>query len=70
MRIKIKVIPGAKKERVERGPDFLKVYLTQPPVEGKANKRLIEVLAEHFDVKKYQVNIVAGHKSRQKIVEI
>ncbi len=48
----------------------MKVHLTAPPVEGKANAALIECLAEHFGVKRRQVRIVLGQKSREKVVEI
>jgi uncharacterized protein (TIGR00251 family) len=71
MRITVKVIPRSKKNRVvEEGEGRLKVHLTAPPVEGKANAALIECLAEHFNVKKRQVRIVSGQKSREKVVEI
>jgi uncharacterized protein len=39
-------------------------------VEGAANEALCDVLAEHFDVKRSQVRIVQGAKSRMKVVEI
>lgn len=64
--IEIKVIPNAKKNEFKNG----KVYLTAPAVEGKANKALIEFLAEHFDVKKSQITIMKGLKSRTKIIRI
>lgn len=68
--ITIRVIPRAKKNLVKPEPGRLKVYLTAPPQDGKANKLLIEVLAEHFQVKKKQVLIIKGEKSQDKIVEI
>jgi len=48
----------------------LKVRLTSPPVEGKANKQLITFLSENFKVKKSEIKIVAGLKSREKLIEI
>ncbi len=47
-----------------------KVYLTKPAHDGQANEQLIELLAEHLDLKKYQVSIIKGLKARDKIVEI
>ena len=41
MTVKIKVITRAKRERVEEFSDGLKVYLTTPALEGKANKQLL-----------------------------
>jgi len=71
MRITIKVIPRSKKNRVvEAGEGRFRVYLTAPPVEGKANKALIECLADHFGVKRRQVRIVLGQKNREKVVEV
>ncbi|MFC1568491.1 DUF167 domain-containing protein [Candidatus Margulisiibacteriota bacterium] len=70
MRYTVKVIPRARANRVVEEQGRLKVHLTAPPVEGKANQALIEVLAGHFGVKKQQVRIVRGKKSRQKVVEI
>ncbi|MDD5131182.1 MAG: DUF167 domain-containing protein [bacterium] len=68
--INIRVIPRAKKNLVKTEPGRLKVYLTAPPQDGKANKLLIEVLAEHFQVKKKQVHIIRGEKSQDKLVAI
>jgi len=47
-----------------------KVYLTAPPVEGKANRALIEFLADTLKVKRSQISIIKGLKSRDKIVKI
>ncbi|MFA5840209.1 MAG: DUF167 domain-containing protein [Candidatus Margulisiibacteriota bacterium] len=70
MRLNIKVIPNAKQSKLVQEAGNYKVYLTAPAVEGKANEALIEFLAEHFKVKKKQIAIVRGEKSRNKLVEI
>lgn len=70
MQIQLKVIPGAKKNLVKEENGLVKVYLTAPPVDGKANKALINVLAEHFNVKKNGIEIIKGLKSRNKTVNI
>lgn len=70
MKIDVKVIPNARKERIVDEDGLLKVYVTAPALDGKANKALIELLAGHFDVKKGDVRIVKGEKSREKVVEI
>jgi len=46
------------------------VGLTSRPREGKANLELVKKLAKHFKVPSTRVRIVAGYKSRSKIVEI
>jgi uncharacterized protein (TIGR00251 family) len=48
----------------------LRVRVTAPPADGKANKKLIKLLAQAFDVPKSAVVIVAGATSREKIVEV
>ncbi|MDD5729720.1 MAG: DUF167 domain-containing protein [Candidatus Omnitrophica bacterium] len=70
MIIKIRVVPKASRNLVKKEEGALKVYLTKPAYEGLANKQLIELLAEYLGVKKYQVNILKGDKSRDKLVEI
>ena len=70
MRIKVKVIPRAKNERIEKSEDGLKVYLNAPALEGRANLKLIEVLAHYFKTKKYNIQIIKGEKNREKIIEI
>ena len=70
MRLNIKVIPHAKQNKIVEEAGRFKVYLTAPPVEGKANQALIEFLSEHFKVKRRQVKIIQGQKGRLKIVDI
>jgi uncharacterized protein (TIGR00251 family) len=50
--------------------DRLSAALAAPPVDGAANLALIDLLAEHFGVPRRQVCIVAGEKSRRKVVEL
>lgn len=71
MRIKIKTQPGAKKaEVVEVAPGELRVRVNAKPVDGAANIRLIEILAEHFKVPFGAIRIISGATSREKVVEI
>jgi hypothetical protein len=48
----------------------LKVRISAPPVEGKANERLIEVIAKAFCVPKSSVEIIKGQHSRVKTIKI
>ena len=74
--LEVRVIPKAKKNLIKKeagtltGTSRLKVYLTSPAMEGKANKALIEALSKYFGVKKSQISIVKGEKSRDKFVKI
>jgi uncharacterized protein (TIGR00251 family) len=48
----------------------LKVKLSSPPVEGKANAELIEILAKEFKIRKKDIEILSGKKSKNKIVRL
>ncbi|RCK75701.1 MAG: hypothetical protein ANABAC_0992 [Anaerolineae bacterium] len=52
------------------GDGTVRIHLTAPPVEGKANRLLIDFLAELFQVKPSQIAIVAGEKSKNKIISV
>lgn len=71
MKIQIKVKPNSKHQKIEEGTDgSLTVRLKSPPVDGKANQELIEILAKKFGVAKSQIVIKSGLSSRNKLVEI
>ncbi len=76
MKLSIKVTPKANKNQVVEdiidllGQRILKVKVNQPPEDGKANKAVVELLAEYFKVKKNSVRIISGETSRNKIFEI
>jgi uncharacterized protein (TIGR00251 family) len=55
---------------VVREEDRFKVYLTAPAIEGRANEALINILADHLQVRRSEVQIIRGEKSRDKIIEI
>jgi uncharacterized protein (TIGR00251 family) len=46
------------------------VRLTSPPVEGAANSALVKLLAKELGVARGKVKVVAGERSRQKVVEV
>jgi hypothetical protein len=48
----------------------LKIRLTAPPVDGKANAKLLAFVADAFAVSKSQVSLESGQQSRQKRVRI
>ena len=50
--------------------DAIKVKLTSPPVEGKANNEVISVLAKALGVKKRQIEIISGWTSKNKIIRL
>lgn len=48
----------------------LKIQITAPPVDGKANKHLLKYIAKEFGVAKTRVSIIRGESSRQKTLAI
>mgnify|MGYP005850079747 FL=1 len=67
----VKVKPNSKQQAIILEDDgSLTVRLQSPPVDGKANKELIQVLAKRFGVRKSQVSIRSGERSRMKRVEV
>lgn len=71
MQKQVKVKPNSKQQAVEELADgTLTAHLKSPPVDGKANKELIELLSEKFDVPKSYIRIKSGLSSRTKLVEI
>lgn len=69
--LKLHIQPGASKNEISgMHGSSLKIKLTSPPVGGAANESLIEFLAKTIDIKKKQIAIVHGMKSREKIVRI
>jgi hypothetical protein len=59
-----------KVEMDKTGAPFLKVYVTAPPEDGKANEALIKLLAEAIDLAKSKFQIIRGQADRQKVLLI
>lgn len=70
-RIAVTVSPGASRGRiVGRHGDGWKVHVSAPAERGRANKALLDLLAEKLEVPRARLAIVLGQKTRRKIVEI
>ncbi len=71
-KIAVRVLPRAKVNVVVGyGEDgVLKVRLAAPPIQGKANQALIELLSEYFGVSKHAITILHGQTSRKKLIQI
>jgi len=71
MRIKVKVKPNANKNELkEISTGFFEARVSVPPEKGKANQRVIELLAKHFKVPKSAVSLISGHTFKEKVFEI
>ena len=68
---RIKVTPRARASALSRAPDGTWIArVKSPPVDGKANKELVALVAEHFRCRKSAVSVKAGASGRTKLVTI
>lgn len=68
--IAICVKANAKENKVIERDNELKILVKSPAEKNKANKEVIEVLANYCDCAKSQISIIKGHKQKNKLVEI
>lgn len=69
--LSVKVVPGSSRSRIAgRYGDGIKVQVAAAAEKGKANRTVIDVIAEAFGVRESQVVIVSGHTQPRKIVQI
>ncbi len=67
----VRLVPRASRsEIVGSEGDMVKIRLSAPPVDGKANEALVKFLAEKLNVPRANVEIVTGQTSRRKVVRI
>jgi uncharacterized protein (TIGR00251 family) len=67
----VKVQPRARRNAITGTlGDALKLALTAPPVEGRANQAVIEFLAETLEIPRASVTITSGETSRNKVVRV
>jgi len=68
----IRVTPRARKNEIVEvlSDGTVKVHLTAPPVEGKANEALIKYLSEVLEIPTSQLEIVAGATGRDKLISV
>jgi len=67
LKVKLKASQG---KVVKIDETHYQVYVTQPPEKGKANKQIIKLLADYFNVSLSKINIIAGEKRKEKVVEL
>lgn len=71
LRLRLFIQPKASKNEII-GPHngALKIKITAPPVDGKANVALVDFLSDVLDLPKRQIEILKGETGRNKSVEI
>jgi uncharacterized protein (TIGR00251 family) len=71
IRLATRVTPNAGRNEITGYKDgVLQVKVAAPPVKGKANKALVDLLAEKLEIRKSSINIIKGETSRNKVVLI
>jgi uncharacterized protein (TIGR00251 family) len=71
LEVRIRAVPRASKNEIQGMYDgALKIRLTTPPVDGKANQALIKFLSKALKISKAQIELVQGETSRHKMVKI
>ena len=76
MKIVLKVIPNAKETKVLEdeidllGTRVLKIKVSSPPQDGRANDATIKLLSSYLSTPKSKIKITSGTKSQHKIIEI
>jgi uncharacterized protein len=69
--IAVKVYPRARKNAITGEPgDRLKLSLTAPPVDGKANRACVEFLAKLLKLPRSSVTIASGQTGRNKVIRV
>ena len=62
----IKISPNAKKNEIIKTESEVKIKITAQPIDGKANKALIEFLSKEFKIPKTSIQILKGETSKEK----
>ena len=76
MRLAVRLLPRARADRVEGvaqladGSVVLKVSVTAPPAENRANEALLQLLARQWRLPRRDLTVVGGAKSRNKLIHI
>ena len=66
--VQFKISPNASKNEIIKTEDGVKIKITAQPIDGKANKALVEYLSKEFKVPKTYIEIVKGTTNKEKTV--
>lgn len=70
MKREVHIKPKSKHPGVVENDGVLEVSVSSAPVDGKANEEMLGLLSDYFEIAKSAIEIVGGHKSRKKFIEI
>ncbi len=68
--LRVHVVPNSRDNKISEVMEdgTLKIHIKAPPVEGKANKAVLDLLSKYFNWPKPSIKIVKGEKSRKKTI--
>jgi uncharacterized protein YggU (UPF0235/DUF167 family) len=69
-RLALRVTPGARGETVELGDGFVAIKVRAKPEDGKANAKVLELLAEALGIATSRLHVLRGASSRDKLVQL
>lgn len=69
-KLSIRVTPKASANRIKIEEGQVRVYVTCIPEDGKANEEVIKLLAKQLKIPKSSLEIIQGHKSRDKVIRL
>ena len=71
MLIKVKVFPQAGQEQiVKKAEDSFEIWVREKPIQGQANRAVINALSDYFKVPRENIKLIKGFKQRSKIFKI
>lgn len=66
--VNIKISPNSKNNEIINDGKNIKIKITAQPIDGKANKALIEFLSKKFKLPKSSIKIIKGETSKEKTI--
>ena len=71
MYVKVLVVPSSKRASLTAdSKSKLRIAVTEPAELNAANRRVIELVAAHYDVSRTRVRIISGHHSPSKMLSV
>lgn len=70
MRVLVRVTARASRERLEAADGALRAWVTAPAEHGRANAALLELVARTLELRRGEVALVSGARSREKVLEL
>ena len=64
--LELTVVPRSSCNKFVQEVSGLKLKITSPPVDGEANKKIIEILVKSFSCPKTSIQLISGEKSKKK----